>query len=153
METLSHNRRYPDKASNPASLEYESRTLPLSQPARHIGYVRAVHALFFENFFILNSAWKGLISSPFNAHEWKLYSNIHYTYLSNSISPSIRMPLTLLNIYSRSKSIIVQGDQKKKQIRRCADNYLAFPISYFPICSTTKRIFLGWVKEVRTTKS
>jgi hypothetical protein len=29
---------------------------------------------------------------------------------------------------------------------------LAFPI-YFPICSTTKRIFLGWVKEVRTTKS
>jgi hypothetical protein len=30
---------------------------------------------------------------------------------------------------------------------------LAFPISYFPICSTTKRIFLGWVKEVRTMKS
>jgi hypothetical protein len=30
---------------------------------------------------------------------------------------------------------------------------VAFPISYFPICSTTKRIFLGWVKEVRTTKS
>jgi hypothetical protein len=26
-----------------------------------------------------------------------------------------------------------------------------FPI--FPICSTTKRIFLGWVKEVRTRKS
>jgi hypothetical protein len=25
-------------------------------------------------------------------------------------------------------------------------------ISYIPICSTTKRIFLGWVKEVRTTK-
>jgi hypothetical protein len=22
----------------------------------------------------------------------------------------------------------------------------------FPICSTSKRIFLGWVKEVRTTK-
>jgi hypothetical protein len=29
-----------------------------------------------------------------------------------------------------------------------ADKSLAFPI-----CSTTKRIFLGWVKEVRTTKS
>jgi hypothetical protein len=24
--------------------------------------------------------------------------------------------------------------------------------SAFPICSTTKRIFLGWVKEVRTMK-
>jgi hypothetical protein len=23
----------------------------------------------------------------------------------------------------------------------------------FPVCITTKRIFLGWVKEVRTTKS
>jgi hypothetical protein len=32
-------------------------------------------------------------------------------------------------------------------IRRGADKSLAFPI-----CSTTKRIFLGWVKEVRTTK-
>jgi hypothetical protein len=26
-------------------------------------------------------------------------------------------------------------------------------ISYFPICSTTKRIFLGWVKEVRAKKA
>jgi hypothetical protein len=33
-------------------------------------------------------------------------------------------------------------------IRRGADKSLAFPI-----CSTTKRIFLGWIKEVRTTKS
>jgi hypothetical protein len=33
-------------------------------------------------------------------------------------------------------------------IRRDADKYLAFPI-----CSTAKRIFLGWVKEVTTTKS
>jgi hypothetical protein len=33
-------------------------------------------------------------------------------------------------------------------VRRGADKSLAFPI-----CSTTKRIFLGWVKEVRTTKS
>jgi hypothetical protein len=28
-------------------------------------------------------------------------------------------------------------------VRRGADKSLAFPISYFPICSTTKRIFLG----------
>jgi hypothetical protein len=33
-------------------------------------------------------------------------------------------------------------------LRRDADNSLASPI-----CSTTTRIFLGWVKEVRTTKS
>jgi hypothetical protein len=38
-------------------------------------------------------------------------------------------------------------------VSRGADESLAFPILYFPICSTTKRIFLGWVKEVRTTKS
>jgi hypothetical protein len=33
-------------------------------------------------------------------------------------------------------------------LRRSADKSSAFPI-----CSTTKRIFLGWVKEVRTRKS
>jgi hypothetical protein len=33
-------------------------------------------------------------------------------------------------------------------IHRGADTTLAFRI-----CSTTKRIFLGWVKEVTTTKS
>jgi hypothetical protein len=33
-------------------------------------------------------------------------------------------------------------------LRRDADKSLAFPI-----CSTTKRFFLEWVKEVRTTKS
>jgi hypothetical protein len=38
-------------------------------------------------------------------------------------------------------------------IRRGADKSLAVSISYFTICSTTKRIFLGWVKEVRKTKS
>jgi hypothetical protein len=38
-------------------------------------------------------------------------------------------------------------------IRRGADKSLAFPIFYFPFCSTNKRIFLEWVKEVRTTKS
>jgi hypothetical protein len=39
------------------------------------------------------------------------------------------------------------------EIRKGDDKSLAFRFSYFLICSTTKRIFLGWVKEVRTTKS
>jgi hypothetical protein len=43
--------------------------------------------------------------------------------------------------------------QGKLFVRRCDDKSLVFPISYFPICSTTKIISLGWVKEVRTTKS
>jgi hypothetical protein len=38
-------------------------------------------------------------------------------------------------------------------MRKSADKSLAFLISYFLVCSTTKRILLGWVKEVRTTKS
>jgi hypothetical protein len=38
------------------------------------------------------------------------------------------------------------------QLGRGADKSLAFAISYFPICSTTKGIFLEWVKEVRITK-
>jgi hypothetical protein len=42
---------------------------------------------------------------------------------------------------------------RHRRIHRGADKSLAFPISYFPICSTTKGIFLGWVNEVRTTKS
>jgi hypothetical protein len=36
---------------------------------------------------------------------------------------------------------------KQTPIRRGADESFALPI-----CSTTKRIFLGWIKEVRTTK-
>jgi hypothetical protein len=39
-----------------------------------------------------------------------------------------------------------------EHIRRGADKSLAFTVSYFPVCSTTKKIFLGWVKEVRTPK-
>jgi hypothetical protein len=39
------------------------------------------------------------------------------------------------------------------ELRRGADKSLALPISYFHICSKTKIIFFGWVKEVRTTKS
>jgi hypothetical protein len=42
---------------------------------------------------------------------------------------------------------------KTGYIHRGADKYLAFRISYFAVCSITKRISLGWVKEVRTTKS
>jgi hypothetical protein len=37
-------------------------------------------------------------------------------------------------------------------VRRGADKLLAFALSYFPICSTNKRIFLRWVKEVRKKK-
>jgi hypothetical protein len=37
---------------------------------------------------------------------------------------------------------------RSRELRRGADKSLAFPIF-----STTKRIFLGWVKEVRTAKS
>jgi hypothetical protein len=39
------------------------------------------------------------------------------------------------------------------ELRRGTDISLAFPFPYFPICSAIKRIFLGWVKEVRTKKS
>jgi hypothetical protein len=39
------------------------------------------------------------------------------------------------------------------KLRRGAEKSLAFHTSYFPICNTSKVIFLGWVKEVRTTKS
>jgi hypothetical protein len=39
------------------------------------------------------------------------------------------------------------------RVPRGADKSSAFPVSYFRICSTTKRLLLGWVKEVRTTKS
>jgi hypothetical protein len=34
-------------------------------------------------------------------------------------------------------------------VRKGADKSLAFPVSYFLVSSATKRIFLGWVKEVR----
>jgi hypothetical protein len=40
-----------------------------------------------------------------------------------------------------------------QEVGRGADKYLAFPISYSHIRTRTKRIFLGWVKEVRTKKS
>jgi hypothetical protein len=37
--------------------------------------------------------------------------------------------------------------------RRGAEKSLVFPIPPFSICSTPKTVFLGWVKEVRTTTS
>jgi hypothetical protein len=48
--------------------------------------------------------------------------------------------------------VLVDGYEVSR-IPRGADMFLAFLISYLPTCSTTKRIFLGWVKEARTTKS
>jgi hypothetical protein len=38
-------------------------------------------------------------------------------------------------------------------VRMGADKSLPSPISLFPTCSTIKRIFLSWVKEVKTTNS
>jgi hypothetical protein len=38
--------------------------------------------------------------------------------------------------------------RKHGKLRMGADKFLALPISYFPLCSRTKRIFLGCVKEV-----
>jgi hypothetical protein len=49
--------------------------------------------------------------------------------------------------------VILNYCQCFRGIRMGADKSLAFHISYFPFCSTTKIIFLVWVKEVRTAKS
>jgi hypothetical protein len=51
--------------------------------------------------------------------------------------------LTIRNI-SRETKI----SEHATSVRRGVDKSLAFPV-----CSTIKKIFLGWVKEVRTTKS
>jgi hypothetical protein len=48
---------------------------------------------------------------------------------------------------------LFQHQDSGERILCYADKFLAFPVFYFPICTTTKRIFLGWVKEVRTMKS
>jgi hypothetical protein len=40
-----------------------------------------------------------------------------------------------------------------ESVHRGVEKFLPFPISYYPICSTTKRMFVGWVKEFRRTKS
>jgi hypothetical protein len=40
----------------------------------------------------------------------------------------------------------------RRALRRGADKSLAFPVSYFRICSTTKRILLGLAKGVGTTE-
>jgi hypothetical protein len=62
----------------------------------------------------------------------------------------------LVNCHSTNRSTSINHLiylSRKRRVCRGADKSLVFPISYFPICSTTRRIFLGWVKEVRTTKS
>jgi hypothetical protein len=62
----------------------------------------------------------------------------------------------LYNLYylpTAIKTIKSRWMRRARHIRRGADKSLAFPISYFPICSTTKRIFPGWVKEVKTIES
>jgi hypothetical protein len=43
--------------------------------------------------------------------------------------------------------------KQKIALRKGAAKFLAISVSYFPVCGTTRRIFLGCVKEVRTTKS
>jgi hypothetical protein len=46
--------------------------------------------------------------------------------------------VTLITIMAELRQVVLRGAEKS----------LAFPI-----CTTTERIFLGWVKEVRTTKT
>jgi hypothetical protein len=46
------------------------------------------------------------------------------------------------------KRFALEVRMTRNVLRKGADKFLAFPI-----CSTIKTIFLGWVKEVRTTKS
>jgi hypothetical protein len=69
-------------------------------------------------------------------------------WLPGAISQEVKRPgvklTTHLHLVSRIRMV---------ELRSGADKSLAFPISYFPICSTTKRIFLGWIKEVKTMKS
>jgi hypothetical protein len=68
------------------------------------------------------------------------------------ISTSLLQEQNFVNLeHVMSSGSLMLQLEKFIYLRRCADKSLAFPITYFPICSTTKRIFLGWVKEVRTT--
>jgi hypothetical protein len=79
------------------------------------------------------------------------YPGVQYVPFSNDEILQIqRMLLEILCVILWSK---FSRASYVTQVSRGADMSLTFPISYFPICSTTKRIFLGWVKEVRTTKS
>jgi hypothetical protein len=66
------------------------------------------------------------------------------------IEPRMSSPLLYRLIYS---GFTVNRPEPNSELRRGVDKSLAFPASSFPICGTTKRIFLRWVKEVRTTKS
>jgi hypothetical protein len=42
---------------------------------------------------------------------------------------------------------------RNQSLRRNGDKSLAFPIFYLLFAAQPKELFLGWVKEVRTTKS
>jgi hypothetical protein len=70
------------------------------------------------------------------------------------ITPANRFPFHRLLWLAglRWRYLNLPPHRMKNGISTGADKSLAFPISYFPICSTTKRVFLGWVKEVKTTK-
>jgi hypothetical protein len=62
--------------------------------------------------------------------------------------------LTYLLTYGAEPFLrICQSKILRGNVYRGADKSLGFLISNFPICSTTKIIFLKWVKEVRTTNS
>jgi hypothetical protein len=64
-----------------------------------------------------------------------------------------RKPVPVPHITAYKPYFLRLASSSVNGLRRAADKSLAFPIPCFPICSTTKRIFLGWVEEVRTTKS
>jgi hypothetical protein len=71
---------------------------------------------------------------------------------SNHPSRRLSMDLAVIGIVKTQR----QGMVTRARLRRGADKSLAFPISYFPICSTTKRIFLrsvcssGGIRRVNT---
>jgi hypothetical protein len=65
--------------------------------------------------------------------------------LAQNTSTSLKITLAAEVYLAKGQFLL---EQYTLNIRRGADKFLAFPI-----CSTTKLIFLGWVKEVRTTKS
>jgi hypothetical protein len=97
-----------------------------------------------------NLGWdKGYPDSCFS-YSPDLYADDGY---STSAGPrrSTTSPCATSHIYTVHGPI--NSGARKLWLHRDADKSLAFPISYFPVCSTAKIIFLGWVKEVITTKS
>jgi hypothetical protein len=107
-----------------------------------------------KNFELCNYSYDGscgirlyVMSHPFVLNStffWSMGIYIHKVVLINN-------ELHYLNTVYFKKNMAEEQDHLL--LPRGADKSLAFSISYFPICSTTKRIFLRWVREVRTTKS